>query len=281
MSTASWGAHAFFLVAYVMWWIGTAVMITIATIVFVVVAKTSVTDTSTLNPSLVIPFVGTTTDAVVGALICSYSADVSSRLAVPVIIVSYMLIGIGFFAAMIVYACYFVRLLNHGLPPPQQSPGLVLLVGPCGQSAAAVQLLGSAAMTHFGSYGRGTFLQTTPGMTLATVGVLLGLMFVGIGLFFTFFAIYAIIEAAFKRQHQYSLMWWSTIFPMATVNTAWIAFSVEMDSPTFRVLAAIFLIVLLIDYFVNWGFTLRDIFMGKLLNGKRSEAPASEREKDQ
>ena len=96
----------------------------------------------------------------------------------------------------------------------------------------------------------------------------------------TMFAWYLIIEAAFKKQLSYSLQWWGTIFPMATVNTAWIAFATEMDSPTFRTLAAIFLILLFIDYFINWGFTIRDIWMGKLLNGSRSENPANGRVKE-
>ncbi|KAK5122304.1 hypothetical protein LTR85_004215 [Meristemomyces frigidus] len=274
-STASWGGHPWFLVAYVMWWFGTAVMCTVAMTVIIVVAKTDIVQADALSPAMVIPFVGTATDAVVGALLVNYSNGVNARLAIPVIVVSYILAGIGFFAAMMIYGAYFVRLLNSGLPPPAQSPSLVLLVGPCGQSAAAAQLLGTAASTYFGTYGRGTFLQASAGMTLSAVGVLFGLMFVGLGLLFAVFSIYVIIEAAFKRQHVYSLMWWSTIFPMATVNTAFIAFATDMDSPTFRVLSAIFLILLVIDYFLNWAFTLRDIFLGKLLNGERSEHPAN------
>ncbi|KAK4548671.1 hypothetical protein LTR36_009582 [Oleoguttula mirabilis] len=285
-STATWGGHAWFLVAYVMWWVGTFVMCIVAITVIVVIAKTDIVNVESLNPSMVIPFVGTATDAVVGAILINYSHGVTARLAIPVIIVSYILAGIGFFAAGIIYAAYFIRLINHGLPPPPQTPGLVLLVGPCGQSAAAAQLLGTAASTYFGQYAKGTFLQASAGSTLRVVGVLLGLMFVGLGLLFAAFSIYIIVEAAVKRQHQYSLMWWSTIFPMATVNTAFIAFATDMDSPTFRVLSTIFLICLLIDYFLNWAFTLRDVFLGKLLNGKRSQRPANnngngdEREKE-
>lgn len=264
-----------------MWWVGTAVMCVVAMTVIIVVAKTDIVSTDTLSPALVLPFVGTATDAVVGALLVNYSIGVNARLAVPVIVVSYILAGIGFFAAMMIYAAYFVRLMNKGLPPPAQSPTLVLLVGPCGQSAAAAQFLGRASNTYFGTYAKGTFLQASAGATLAAVGVLFGLMFVGLGLLFMVFSIYVIVEAAFKRQHKYSLVWWSTIFPIATVNTAFIAFATDLDSPTFRVLSTIFLLLLLIDYFINLAFTLRDILLGKLLNGKRSERPFnSEREKE-
>ncbi|KAK5130621.1 hypothetical protein LTR08_001880 [Meristemomyces frigidus] len=278
-STAHWGG-AFFLVAYVGWWIGTAVMVTVAVLVIVIVGKTNIINSDTLTPAMVLPFVGTATNAVVGALIVSQSSHVNARLAIPVIITSYILAGSGFFAATMIYAAYFVKLMNTGLPSPEKTPGLMLLIGPSGQSAAAAQLLGNASQKFFGAYDRGTFFQATAGNTLATVGVLLGLMFVGLGLLFAAFAIYVIVETAFKRQHKYSLIWWSTIFPLATINTAWIEFAKDLDSSTFRVLATIFLLLLLVDYFINWAFTLRDIYMGKLLSGRRAGDAASGRPKE-
>lgn len=61
-STASWGGQPFFILAVVMWWIGTAVMITVAALTIIVLSKTNIVDaTTTLNPALIIPFVGTTT----------------------------------------------------------------------------------------------------------------------------------------------------------------------------------------------------------------------------
>lgn len=64
---------------------------------------------------------------------------------------------------------------------------------------------------------------------------------------------------------------------MATVNTSFIEFASEMDSPAFRTLATIFFLLLLIDYFLNWAYTIRDIYLGKLLNGARSERPPTGR----
>ena len=280
-SQASWGGHAWFLVAYVFWWIGTFVTVTVAIAVIVLVSKHDMIKIEGLIPAMVIPFVATATDAVVGTLIINYSHGVNARLAVPVIIVSYMLTGIGVFAAIMVYGAYLVRLINGGLPAPALAPSLILLVGPVGQSSAALQGLGSAASRFFGTYHKGTFLMSSAGSVCSAVGVLLGLMFTGMAVFFMAFGAYAILDATFKGQSKYSLMWWSTIFPIATVNTAFIEFSITMDSPAFRGLSAAFLLLLLIDYFINWAFTLRDIFQGKLLNGSRSESPASDRIKKQ
>ncbi|KAI7380533.1 hypothetical protein KC367_g5484 [Hortaea werneckii] len=282
VSNASWGGQAFFIVALVMWWIGTAVMLTISCIVIVVFSKTDIVHaTKTLNPAIIIPFVGTTTDALVGGLICQYSGGVNARLAIPIIVSSYMICGLGFFVAVLIWAAYFVKLMNTGLPPPPLTPSLFMLVGPAGQTAAALQVLGAAAKTYFGAYDKGTFLQTQAGEILATVGVMLALFIIGIGLLFAIFGVYIILETTFKRQQKYTLIWWSTIFPMATVNTSFIEFGIEMDSPTFRTLATIFFLLLLIDYILNWIFTIRDIWLGKLLNGPRSERPPTGRMKGQ
>ena len=208
-------------------------------------------------------------------MICQYSDGANARLSIPIIIVGYIICGLGFFVALLIYAAYFVKLINHGLPPPHLTPSLIMLVGPSGQTAAAVLALGSAAKTHFGAYGKGTFLQAQPGELLATVGVLLALLVIGIGLLFAIFAVYILVDTAVKRQHKYTLIWWSTIFPMATFNTTFIELGVKMDSPTFRTLATIFLLLLLVDYFTNWAFTIRDIWLGKLLNGPRSDRPAA------
>ena len=54
---------------------------------------------------------------------------------------------------------------------------------------------------------------------------------------------------------------------------SFIVLSIELDSPTFRVLSTGLLIILQLDYFCCWGFTIRDVYAGKLLDGR----PASEK----
>ena len=53
--------------------------------------------------------------------------------------------------------------------------------------------------------------------------------------------------------------------PAATMTTAFLETSISMDSLTFRVLTAAFLLLLLVGYFINWGFTLYQIFTSDLL----------------
>lgn len=212
-------------------------------------------------------FVGTTTNALVGGIISSQSAEISARLAVPVMIVSYMLLGIGLFAGILVYAAYTIRLIDSGLPPPEQYPTLFMLVGPAGQGASAALFLGSAAEMHFPGYNKGTLLTEMGGSAFSIIGVWVALLLLGLAVFFILVALSAVIDGAIKGQLKYSMLWWGTIFPVATVNTAWISLSMVMDSPTFRALSSIFLLALLILYFANWFFTVYHLATGKVLGG--------------
>ena len=56
--------------------------------------------------------------------------------------------------------------------------------------------------------------------------------------------------------------------------------SISMDSPTFRVLTTALLLILLIDYFVNWGFTLFLFFTGDMLFKKADKDVPDEEKQD-
>ena len=98
VSNAQWGGHAFTLVAYVMWWIGAAWTMILAIAIYAILTKESLTTAKTLSLSIILPAVATATVAAEGGLICIYSREVSARLAVPVIIVSFLLLGVGIFS---------------------------------------------------------------------------------------------------------------------------------------------------------------------------------------
>lgn len=106
------------------------------------------------------------------------------------------------------------------------------------------------------------------GESLDAAAVLLALLFIGIDIFFLVFALYAVLEKAFQRQLSYSMVWWSTIFPCGTLTLAFLSLSTSLDSPTFRVLTTGLTIILTVDYFFNWYYTLRNIFNGSLLDGR-------------
>ena len=72
--------------------------------------------------------VGMATAASEAGLITIYGFDMSSRLAVPQIIVGYFASGVAMFMAILLYTVYFHRLLAAGWPAPPKRAGLFILV---------------------------------------------------------------------------------------------------------------------------------------------------------
>ncbi|KAL1596397.1 hypothetical protein SLS60_009043 [Paraconiothyrium brasiliense] len=204
------------------------------------------------------------TQGTTGGLIVRYSVGITSAEAIPIIVLSYMLIGYALFLAVLYYAMYLHRLLTVGPPQNPKVPALVILIGPCGQFATAIQLLGTAASTrgHFASHDQGTFLTGTAASTLLTTSTLLALMVDGFAFLWITVAWYHVIEALVTRRLSFSLTWWSLIFPMGVFTTSLMNLSIAMNSPGFRGLSAALLIFLLIIYFFNLGFSIYRIVTG-------------------
>lgn len=213
VSNAYWGGHAFTLVAYVMWWVAVAWVMFFALGIYILLALKPLTEARELSLAIILPAVATSTAAVEGGLLSVYSKDISARLAVPVIILSFMLVGIGFFVALAIFALFLQRLLVNGWFDPIKRPTLCILLGPAGQSAAALLALGTASTTHFADYGKGTFLRQEAASTLNGACVLFALMMFGLGVFWGLFAVYAILDAVLRGQTKWTPAWYSTIFP--------------------------------------------------------------------
>lgn len=77
-------------------------------------------------------------------------------------------------------------------------------------------LIGYAASNRedFARYMQGTFLTATSAATLSAAGTMFALLLLGHDLFWLVVAFHGIIKGFYYREHEYSLIWWSTIFPL-------------------------------------------------------------------
>ena len=106
VSTTGCGSHSFTIVAYSMWWIVVGWSISTFFFMFITLIqhkRGSANDVSWIPPTIVIPVVSIATAATTGALIASYSFEISACMAVPVIIVSFMLVGMSVFVSLPLY----------------------------------------------------------------------------------------------------------------------------------------------------------------------------------
>jgi tellurite resistance protein TehA-like permease len=118
----------FALAAYVLWWICVAWVVLNALGVLVFVVRQPVAGHEALPTSLLVTGVGTATAGVVGATVVTYGPGISAQLAGPVIIVSYLLVGIGVFWSLFLYPLFWTRFLENGWPEPEKMPSLAMLV---------------------------------------------------------------------------------------------------------------------------------------------------------
>lgn len=129
VSQASWGGHPWTIVAYVFWWFNQTWMFSMGPIIYTFLMKSERFRNGPVLAAIVLAPVGTATASVVGATIITYSADVSPRLAVPVIIWGYMLLGIGGLLGLLAYAVILSQLFRNGIPPGAAVVSMFLLVG--------------------------------------------------------------------------------------------------------------------------------------------------------
>ena len=97
-------------------------------LIMITLFRTQLIHDRSMSPAIFVPLVGIATNAVSGATICNYASQLSPRLAVPVIITSYLLGGFGIWFTVLVYGVYLHRLLAVGYPEPVKTPTLFMLV---------------------------------------------------------------------------------------------------------------------------------------------------------
>lgn len=266
-SNAYWGGHAFTILGYVMWWIAAAWSLAVLLWVFITYIRRQEAKDIRLPTMVIIPAVSVSTVAVTGAIVVTLSYDVSPRLAIPVIIVSFMMVGLGILLGLMLSTYLFHQLLAQGWPPAAQTASVFILIGPMGQSAAALQQLGSAARTYgkFAGYNEGTFLTAEAAAPLDVACTLVALLLTGLGIVWTLLSIWVMVERAFKKELSWNPGWSAIIFPTGTLVTNFSFLAIAMDSPAFRVITAAMIIILVVVFLMNLAFTLTWITQGKLL----------------
>ena len=101
--------------AYVMWWINVAMAAVACIAVPYVLTNIDGPGISSVPPGALLPSIAALTIAAGGGVIRRYGA-ISASLQVPVIIVSYLFVGIGLPLAVIIDAVILARFFDRSLP---------------------------------------------------------------------------------------------------------------------------------------------------------------------
>lgn len=219
--TPSWGP-GWGMAAYVLWWINVAMAALACIAIPYVLTKVNGTGIDSTPPAALLPSIAALTIAAAGGVICRYGA-ISASLQVPVIIVSYLFVGIGLPLALIIDAVILARFFDRSFPMKQHIYQTMILCGPLGQGSFAMQILGTCVQRGaFAQYNTSSFLSATGASTIATSSQFLGLLTWGYGIFWWAFACIAILHDIISKpkallQWDQTLSVWSIVFPWVSL----------------------------------------------------------------
>jgi tellurite resistance protein TehA-like permease len=234
-----WGIACF-----VLWWINTAMAAIVCIGIPYVFVKYEPPGVNALSPAAQLPLIAALTAAAGGGVICNYGA-LSAQLQVPVIIVSYLLIGMALPLSLGFDTLFLTRLFDRSSPSGMKVFQEMIVCGPWGQGSFALQSLGQAVMKGaFASYAKGSFLTSTAATPVGFASIFAGLCAWGHGTFWWAFAVVSIAQTAYTkgggiRGLDFSLAAWSLVFPWVCVlyifpSTNWLCeltYSFRVSTP--------------------------------------------------
>lgn len=128
----SWG-YGFTILAYVLWWIELVWTLTVCLVLYTYLIEnpSQVTVDKLLPTAVFVPIVSILTTANAAGVIINSGVNntrLPDRLAVPIIIIGFMLVGFAYSLGLIVYSIYMHRLMTSGWPPSLKVPSMILTV---------------------------------------------------------------------------------------------------------------------------------------------------------
>ncbi|KAM0256558.1 hypothetical protein ACHAPA_012114 [Fusarium lateritium] len=186
-----------------------------------------------VNPSWLFPVIADIVASGSGAIVANVLPD--DQHAIWTVITSYVLWGTSVPMAIIILAMYYNRLMIHDCLPGQVAVTSFIAIGPLGQGAAAIQLLGGVALKLF---SRNNFIPMAPiaGQFFYLTGILTALIMWGFALVWLSFALATIA----RRELTFNLTWWAFTFPLGVFTVATTTLAQELPSRFFKVLGTIF-----------------------------------------
>ncbi|EAS29970.3 malic acid transporter [Coccidioides immitis RS] len=265
-----WGS-AWGIVAFVLWWINTALAVLAVLGIPYIYVQVQPPGIKGVPPATLLPLIAALTSAAGAGVICRYGA-ISARLQVPMIIVSYLEIGIGLPLAVCLETIYLARLFDRAFPATKEIYQTMILCGPFGQASFALQMLGQVVQRgSFASYDRGTFLTANSAPTVGVTSQFAGLLSWGFGTFWWALSIISIVHSLLAqsgglRATSFTLGAWSLVFPWGVYTNAAIMLGKIMKSPAFDVWSTALTILLLFMAINNHIWTVKGLMSGTIFS---------------
>jgi tellurite resistance protein TehA-like permease len=214
-------------IAFVLWWINVAMALSCCIGLPYLVIRRKDLSPAEFSPSIFLPLIAALTAAAGGGVICQYAA-LSVPQQIPVIVVSFLLVGMAMPLSLVFDSIFIYRCLEGNFPKQHQTYQIAILMGPLGQGSFALQILGEVLLRgSFATWGSGTFLTRSSAQSLAFTSQAAGVLCWVYGTFWWAFTIIALSQngTGYAQQHglrklKFDLSAWSVVFPMVSGQPA-------------------------------------------------------------
>ncbi|KAI8994984.1 voltage-dependent anion channel [Pilobolus umbonatus] len=208
-----------------------------------------------MNGTWLLPIVPAVVAAASGGLLAN---KIDEERAIVILVVSYILMGLGLLLALSIIVIYFFRLAVHSLPPKEVIISSFLPLGPLGQGAYGLLQLGSASYRLLGDdYIVGL------GHTAYGMGFITALILWGYGLWYLVVAIFS-VGITVKNKIPFNMGWWGLTFPLGVFASATLSIGQILGWPFFLVLASILICCLVVIWIAVVTKTLLGAFSGDI-----------------
>ena len=210
----------------------------------------------TMTAMWLLPIVAAEVAASSGGLILNVAPHLPN--AVTTLWSSYILWGMSVLPAFLILAILILRLALHQIPEKELAISSWLSIGPIGTGALAMLLLGQAApqvLQPHNLHMLGSFLQHS--------GVLIGLVFVGVGIWWLGIAIFASLHHL-RQGIPFNLGWWGLTFPLGVFILALQQLALQLHWMSLTMIAHGLMMMLLGLWVLVSLKTIRGAYTGQL-----------------
>lgn len=175
-----------------------------------------------ITAALLLPIVPPITAAATGSVIAEILMETYPTYAFTIMVVSYLVLGIGLPLALLILVLYFQRLLLFKSPPRDVIISVFLPLGPCGQGGEACLHLGRVALHLFPNISRPSPPSGVPqlfsvGQALYGAGLISAMLLFGLGIWWLAIGLFTMIRELKRGKLGFNMGWWGLTFPFASL----------------------------------------------------------------
>lgn len=265
----NWGEGVIAL-AHVLWWLDVAMALACGVLIPFMMFTRQEHSIDQMTAVWLLPVVAAEVAAASGGIIAPHLADTNAQF--TMLITSYVLWAYSVPVALSILVILVLRLALHKLPHESMAASSWLSLGPIGTGALGMLVIGNDAPAIFAAHG-----MPGIGAVAAGIGVVSGVLFWGLGLWWMLLALLITARYA-KGGIPFNLGWWGFTFPLGVYAVTTLKLGVTLNLVFFDVLGVILVMMLAIMWLVVATKTAVGAYRGNLfvspciasLNAKRA-----------